>query len=334
MNPADFTITAPDLAITAHGATKNFGRFTLGPLTFGLHSGEVTALVGPNGAGKTTLIKALLGQIALTSGSLVVDGVAPGKPARVAAVVDSPYLIPEWSIREAMSAIRSFYATWDDNLAQSLLLRFHLGPASKVKQLSRGEGNKFKLLLALAAQPHLLVLDEPTSGLDPLAREEILDVLREYMVEATHAILFSTHIPADLGTIADRILVIREGQFVFDGSMDSLTESYFSVKGSITDLPPIRGQLIGVRATATTFSAVVEARNTAGIPPTVVIEEASIDDVVKALAVTPAETSQSLPRKNVQDTPAAGSPVAGSPASGGPATHSPRAMTPDTRHAR
>lgn len=112
-----------------------------------------------------------------------------------------------------------------------------------------------------------------------------MQVLRAYMAEQDSSILFSTHIPADLAGVADQLLAVRDGRVAYAGEMDDLTEEFFAVRGTNDDLPPIRDRLIGARSTLTNFEAVVRATDSGGLPASVLVEEASIDDVVKALAV-------------------------------------------------
>lgn len=279
-------------AIHTRGLLKDRGRFRLGPLDIDLPCGQVLGLVGPNGSGKTTLIKLLLGMIATDAGEAAVLGSAPGSlKEHVCAALDADYLLPDWTVQQVYAAVRRFYPRWNQVLAGELLEQFHIPVKAKVKELSRGETSKLKLLLALAPAPELLILDEPTSGLDPLAREEILRVIREFMLDESHSVLLSTHIPSDLSTIADSILVLREGSVAHQGPMDEFTESYFAVHGANSDLPEIGDQLIGTRRTASNFTAVVRADQTAGLPASVVVEQANVDDIVKALAVTTAQAA-------------------------------------------
>ena len=279
-----------EYAIEGRGVVRDRGRFRLGPVDILLPRGQVMGLVGPNGSGKTTLIKAILGMTSIDAGTLAVLGTDPERAkATVCAVLDANYLVPGWSIRQAIRAVRPFYPNWDQDYAEHLLHQFRLDPTARVKELSSGEGNKLALVLALSPRPELAVLDEPTSGLDPLTREEVMQVLRAYMAEQDSSILFSTHIPADLAGVADQLLAVRDGRVAYAGEMDALTEEFFAVRGANDDLPPIRDRLIGARCTRTNFEAVVRATDSGGLPASVLVEEANIDDVVKALAVPVAE---------------------------------------------
>ena len=152
------------------------------------------------------------------------------------------------------------------------------------KDLSRGQGLKLSLALALAHDPELLVLDEPTSGIDPVARLDILDVLRDFMVDPGHSILFSTHITSDLERIADRLHVIARGRTVFDGSLDELGEHWAIVRAPLEDLDAgTRAALVGARTTRSgTLEALVATSDTALFPRSALIEEVALDEAVAA----------------------------------------------------
>ena len=111
-------------------------------------------------------------------------------------------------VKEVGAIGRAAYATWDEARWSELLAAFKLTPKKKVSELSRGMGMKLTLAFALAHHPQLLVLDEATAGLDPLARDEVLDILRDFVAEGDRGILMSTHITSDLEKIADEIVCV------------------------------------------------------------------------------------------------------------------------------
>ena len=116
-------------------------------------------------------------------------------------------------------------ATWDDGpLERASATAFKLTPKKKVSELSRGMGMKLTLAFALAHHPQLLVLDEATAGLDPLARDEVLDILRDFVAEGDRGILMSTHITSDLEKIADEIVCVDNGAIVFSAPKDAITD--------------------------------------------------------------------------------------------------------------
>ena len=95
----------------------------------------------------------------------------------------------------------------------------------KVKDLSRGMGMKLQLAAALSHGAELLILDEPSSGLDPVSREEMLEILADFMTDEDHTILFSTHITSDLERLADYITVMDRGRVIASDAADDLRDT-------------------------------------------------------------------------------------------------------------
>ena len=119
---------------------------------------------------------------------------------------------------------RSAYASWDAHAFDRLARELGLDARKAVKDLSRGMGMKLSLACALAHDPQVLILDEATAGLDPMARDEALDRLRDFVAQPGRAILMSSHITSDLERIADRIVCIDAGRIVFDLPKDVITD--------------------------------------------------------------------------------------------------------------
>ena len=99
---------------------------------------------------------------------------------------------------------------------------------------------QIKLMLACVFfhNAKLLILDEPTSGLAPLTRDELLEILQDYIKDGDKSVLFSTHITSDLKRVADYVTLINQGNMVFTGSMDDLLERYHIIKGRPQELTP------------------------------------------------------------------------------------------------
>lgn len=220
--------------IHIEGLTKRYEGFTLDGVSIDVAPGEVVGLVGRNGTGKTTLIKCLLGLIAYDGGTAELLGERAGVTnsqlaavkRRVGAVFDTIAFPQALRVRDVATLGHvSYGVAWDDRLFDSLVQGSALDGRKAVSDLSRGMGMRLQLAFALAHRPNLLVLDEATAGLDPLAREDMLDVLRDFMTEREgRGILLATHITTDLEHIADRVICLDGGRVAFDLTRDAICD--------------------------------------------------------------------------------------------------------------
>ncbi|MEO8094056.1 MAG: ABC transporter ATP-binding protein [Pseudolysinimonas sp.] len=277
-----------DSAVKVTGLARTQGAFQLGPLDFELPTGLVMGFVGPNGSGKTTTIKTLLGMVRPDSGRVqLFDGMAPGAASakeRIGVVLDHLFVTPEWKVESITRRVGPFFSGWDHTAFHGYLDRFGISQEAQIGTLSRGEGVKLSLSMALAHHPELLILDEPTSGLDPVSRADLVDILREFMVDPKHSILFSTHITTDLDNLADLILVIDDGQIEYSGTLDGLREGFAMVHGTGQLTPAAAGSVMGLHRTGGRFDGLIRSDATPLFGPTTVIDDATTDDVIVHLA--------------------------------------------------
>ncbi len=288
--PADAARPAPASAVRLDAVVRRQGTFTLGPLDMTVPAGLVTGFVGPNGAGKTTAIKAMLGMVGIDAGSIsVLDGAPGARRDRIGVVLDAVALPREWTAVSAARSLERFYPDWDRDLLDDLLTRLDVPARVKIKDLSRGQGVKLQLALALAHRPELLILDEPTSGLDPVARLEVLDILRDFLIAEGRTVLFSTHITSDLERIADHLRVIGDGRIRFAGTLPDLVEQWAVARGPVSALTPgAEAVLVGTRRNgAGAFAGLIRTADTAVFGPDVLIEPPSIDEAVVAMTRGP-----------------------------------------------
>ena len=234
--------------IEARGLTKHYDGFSLEGVDLAVNEGEVVGFVGQNGAGKSTTIKALLGLIRVDGGEGSVLGIpsdeltrASGAATkeRVGVVFDTVSLPGHLRVADVGRIYASAFASWDAHRFSQLTHDLGLDPKKAVKDLSRGMGMKLSLACALAHDPQVLILDEATAGLDPMARDEALERLRDFVAQPGHAILMSSHITSDLERIADRIACIDAGRIVFDLEKDAITDSAGVARCRVADLERI-----------------------------------------------------------------------------------------------
>ncbi len=220
-----------EYAIEVRNLTKRYKDFTLDDISFALPRGTVMGLIGENGAGKSTLINSILGitdsKSSLTS-MLGLDMKTHSKMIKedIAVIFNDSHYDVNLTPKIIGHILSKVYKNWDAPLFSRYLERFSLPEKKKIKKLSTGMRVKLEFAAALSHHPQLLILDEATSGLDPVFRNEILDILREFTEDETHAVLMSSHITSDLDKIADYIAYLHEGKIQFIKTYDEIRNDY------------------------------------------------------------------------------------------------------------
>lgn len=165
------------------------------------------------------------------------------------------------TLRQINSVLSSVYHNWSSDLFYGMCERYGLPGNKKIKTFSRGMKQKLSIAAAMAHSPKLLLLDEPTGGLDPVARNEILDDLWEFIEDGMHTVLLSTHITTDLDRIADRIIILSGGRIQIDENKDTLLEDYGILKGSPEQLSMVdKSDILGLRKSTYFFEALCKDR--------------------------------------------------------------------------
>ena len=220
-------------AFMVSGLTKTYKDFVLDHVSFTVPSGSIVGLIGENGAGKSTTINAALGLIQKEDGvvSILDKEELDGDIKEQIGVVFDGSNYPEiLSPRKLNRVMKNIYRTWDERVYFGLLKQFSLPSDKQIKQFSKGMKMKLAISAAFSHHSRLLILDEATSGLDPVVRDDILDMLLDFVQDEEHSILVSSHITSDLEKIADYIVFIHEGKVVFEKPKDELTEQYGIIK--------------------------------------------------------------------------------------------------------
>ena len=219
-----------DCVVEARSLVKRFGAVTaLDGLDLSVRTGEIHGFLGPNGAGKSTTIRALLGQLRLSSGTVAVFGQDAWRHAvdihsRLAYVPGDTMLWPNLTGGQCIDLLGGFHGAMNRARRDELVERFDLDPTRRFRTYSKGNRQKVALVAALACDVELLVLDEPTSGLDPLMEAVFQAVVTERSASGT-SVLLSSHILAEVETLCDRLTVVRAGRATFTGSLSQLRSS-------------------------------------------------------------------------------------------------------------
>ena len=224
---------------------KRYKNFSLKDISFTLPEGYILGLIGKNGAGKTTLMNCIMGVVSY-KGKVYVEGAVNTLHKRAATekigfiVEEAPFFRKETLARNG-ELLGQLYDNWDEKKFFSYLKEFELYCDMNYEELSKGMETKFQLAFALAHSPRLLILDEPTGGLDPVFRRSFLKTLQETVNKEMLSVIISTHLTTDLDKIADYVMLLDEGQIVFYGDKESLSDKYPLVSANTEMLVKIPG---------------------------------------------------------------------------------------------
>ncbi|MBQ7028526.1 MAG: ABC transporter ATP-binding protein [Ruminococcus sp.] len=254
-------------ALEINNLSKEFSDFKLDNVSFRLEKGMVMGLVGENGAGKTTIIRLILNAIEKNGGNIKIFGMDNDAEEiackeRIGYVADEDYLIVTSNIKNYAKAFAHIYKNWDQPLFEKYAKMWNLPPKKKFSEYSKGMKTKAMLALTLAHHPELLILDEPTAGLDPIARIEVLDILREIVGDGEKSVLFSTHITGDLDKIADCVTVLNGGKITESTEIDKIEEKYAVISGPLSVLSSAnKEKCVGIRKGSQNFEALIERKD-------------------------------------------------------------------------
>ena len=251
-------------ALELHGVQKTYPDFTLGPIDLTLPGGTVCGLIGENGAGKSTTLKLILGILPPESGTIRVLGkddleASPCTKEDIGVVMGGegiPTCLTAPQVGQVMAGI---YPNWDTDAYTELCRRFDLPENKRYGDYSTGMKMKQCLAVAFSHHPKLLLLDEATNGLDPVVRDELIDLLLDFVRDENHAILISSHIVSDLEKLCDTIAFLHKGKLLLCEDKDTLRDEYALWHGTAGQLEELdRNAVVSHRVTAYGAEALVK----------------------------------------------------------------------------
>lgn len=211
------------MQIEIHNLTKIYSENRgLHPVTLEVEKGELIAVIGHNGAGKSTLLKMLASWLLPDSGQVLVDGINLENRLdvvrKIGFVPENPNLFDFFSVEYNLALFARLFQVPSARI-EEILKEFDLLPfrSNKVQVLSKGLRQRVSIGRSLLADPPLLLFDEPTSGLDFEMTKEIYRLLRDFHASGK-TIVFTSHRPEEIKTLATRVIMLHQGQLVFDGS--------------------------------------------------------------------------------------------------------------------
>lgn len=270
--------------------TKQYRDFKL-QCSMEVPKGQITGFVGPNGAGKSTTLKAILGLISTDGGRICFQGKAvdelSAKERENIGVVLADSGFSGWlTVQDICKIMRNMYSQFQEAEFLRRCEHFELPLKKKIKEFSTGMKAKLHLLLAISHEAELLILDEPTSGLDVIVREEMLDLLREYMEPGNRSIIISSHISSDLEGFCDDLYMISDGRIILHEDTDVLLSDYGILKVTEQQFHSFDKSYI-LKSRKDTFGGYCCLTNQVQYymenNPELVIEKGSIDDVIRLM---------------------------------------------------
>lgn len=232
------------------------------------------------------MFKALLGLIRLDSGTVQVLGSHPENMTaqeknRIGAVLADSGFSVYMTVKQIASVMAAAYESFDESGFLSRCQAFQLPLDQKTKEFSTGMKAKLKVILALSHNADLLILDEPTAGLDVMARDEILDMLRDYMETEGRGILISSHISSDLEGLCDDIYMIHEGRVILHEDTDVILSDYGLLKMSEEEFAALdKTYVLCEKKESYGYSCLTKERQFyQENAPSVIVEKCGIDQV-------------------------------------------------------
>ena len=223
-----------DNAIEVNKLNKKYDGFTLDNISFFLPKGVIMGLIGENGAGKSTTINCILELVKYSWGDIKIFGeqvpLSPKRKESIGVVLEHYNLPTNLKPKDINSIMKDVYQNWQEKTFFDYLDKFSLPKKKTVKHFSSGMKVKLSLAVALSHQAKLLILDETTSGLDPVTRDEISEIMLDFIQDEECSVLICSHLTSDLERIADYITYIHQGKVLFSKTRDELTESYAKVQ--------------------------------------------------------------------------------------------------------
>ncbi len=242
-------------ALETVGLGKRYGHtWGLRDCSFAIPPGRIAALVGPNGSGKSTLLRMAVGITRPTTGQVRVFGHSPAEQAeevlrRIGYLDQERPLYRSFKVGEMLRFGEKLNPSWDSATARHYLADLNIPVESRVGNLSIGQQAQVALTMCLAKRPELLLLDEPVAALDPLAREVLMQILLQAVVQDGTTVLLSSHAIADLAMICDYVIILSAARVSVADDLDYVLASHRLLVGARGANAPAEANVIAATHT-------------------------------------------------------------------------------------
>lgn len=266
---------------------KNYGDFFL-DCSLEVKSGQISGLIGQNGSGKSTTFKSILGLVYPDGGNISIFGkdyrnLTIEDKEKIGVVLSDSGFSGYLRIKDIIPVLENLYHTFDKSFFLEQVQRFQLPLDKQIKDFSTGMKAKLKVLVAISHNAKLLILDEPTAGLDVAARDELLEMLREFMEkDENRSILISSHISSDLESLCDDLYMIHDGKIILHEDTDILLSDYGLLKVNKDQYDEIDKQyILRVKKESFGYSCLTNQKQFyVENYPTITVEKGTIDEVI------------------------------------------------------
>lgn len=204
---------------------KFYNKQVLSDINLEIEKGKIYGLLGPNGSGKTTMMRIVANLIKNTTGNVEVNELKLGKQTKnIVAFMPTSNFFPKWmKVKNAVDYYNDFYKDFDREKCIEILEKLDIEMDLKIKALSTGMTEKFKIALTMSRNAQLILLDEPFNGIDIIAKEDIKKLIVENLTEENTTII-SSHLIDDIEPILDEVIMIKKGQIVLNDNVEKLRE--------------------------------------------------------------------------------------------------------------
>ena len=266
---------------------KNYGDFFL-DCSLEVKTGQITGLIGQNGSGKSTTFKSILGLVYPDGGNISIFGkdyrnLTVEDKEKIGVVLSDSGFSGYLRIEDIIPVLESLYHAFDKSFFLEQVHRFQLPLDKQIKDFSTGMKAKLKVLVAISHNAKLLILDEPTAGLDVIARDELLEMLREFMEkDENRSILISSHISGDLESLCDDLYMIHNGKIILHEDTDILLSDYGLLKVNEEQYDEIdKHYILRVKKESFGYSCLTNQKQFyVENYPMITVEKGTIDEVI------------------------------------------------------
>lgn len=228
--------------LTALHLTKQFENTkALDNVCFEIEDGCVYGLVGTNGSGKSTLLRLISGVYKPDEGSVGIDGVGsfnnPAVKSQMAFLGDTPYFLPQSTLKEMARFYKSTYETFDTEIYRRLLTAFPLKENARLSTFSKGMRRQAALVLMLATKPRYLLLDEAFDGLDVVMRKTLSNIIIDCTEKYGTTVIIASHNLREIEDMCDHISLLHNGELIADGGVDDVRGKIHKIQAVFETMP-------------------------------------------------------------------------------------------------